>query len=100
MTYEVFRSRVCGEVDAALARDPSVAFDAATCTWSRGAVRCALTPSSEDDTVLASRTAADLFRVGNTLGIRQEMTDDGVTECVANILGWLNNPSLYGSSAR
>jgi hypothetical protein len=99
MTYELFRSRVCAEVDASLVGDPPVVFDAATCTWTRGAVRCALTPSSDDATVVASRTAADLFRVGNTLGIRQDMTDDGVAACAANILGWLNNPSLYGSRA-
>jgi hypothetical protein len=98
VTYELFRSRVCTEVDAKLGDDPPVIFDPATCTWTRGAVRCTLTPSSDDATVVASRTAADLFRVGNTLGIRQDMTDDGVIECVANILGWLNNPSLYRSA--
>jgi hypothetical protein len=100
MTYEIFRSRVCAMVDEGVAGDTPVVFDATSCTWTRGAVRCALTPSSDDATVVASRTAADLFRVGNTLGIRQDMTEDGVAECVTNILGWLNNPSLYAPAMR
>jgi hypothetical protein len=99
MTYEHFRELVRSLVEEHLEAEPPVAFDEATYTWTRGAVRCTLTPSSDDDTVVASRTAADLFRVGNTLGIRQDMTEDGAAECAKNILGWLNNPSLYKAPA-
>jgi hypothetical protein len=53
-----------------------------------------LTPSSDGRTVLASRMAVDLFRVGNTLGMRHDLSEEGSAECAAIIAAWLNNPKL------
>jgi hypothetical protein len=95
MEYGEFRERVLRQVDEAVEDGVPVLFDAASSTWTRGALRVTLTPASDGRTVVASRAAVDLFRVGNTLGMRQDLDEDGLAECVSIIAAWLNNPKLY-----
>jgi hypothetical protein len=95
MDYAQFRDRVRERVEEAVGDEPPVTFDAATGVWRRGKLRVTLVLAGDGETALASRTAADLFRVPNTLGVRHDVTEAGVSECAGSIVGWLNNPSLY-----
>jgi hypothetical protein len=94
MEYAEFRERVLQQVDEAVEDGVPVTFDQSSSTWTRGALRVMLTPSSDGRTVLASRMAVDLFRVGNTLGMRHDLSEEGSAECAAIIAAWLNNPKL------
>jgi hypothetical protein len=95
MTFPQFRDRVREHVDGAVGAEPPVSFDDPACLWRRGKLRVTLVLASDGETVLASRTAADLFRVSNTLGMRYPLTAEGIDQCSKIVAGWLNNATLY-----
>lgn len=90
-----FRDGVRARVDEAVGNEPPVSFEDAACLWRRGKLRVTLVAADDGSTVLASRTAADLFRVSNTLGMRFPLNESGIAECSQIVVGWLNNSTLY-----